>query len=183
MTCWGDTFSGIWNSLSDTPSAIIWRLSFHSALRSWNSIDEKILSYFFLIMHFMAYGGLSFHVRETHRCSQNWISIFNFYLFNFFLECNTVLWGTSISEVNNWGMFCFDLVSVWYSLQYRSHSRKKCRVMQCFVCFFCNSGQFSFFHVLLNEKHSIYSQNLPFLQFFVVIPWFQMEMSEYFAWI
>jgi hypothetical protein len=37
--------------------------------------------------------------------------------------------------------------------------------------------------VLLNEKHSIYSQSLPFLQFFVVIQWFQMEMSEYFAWI
>jgi hypothetical protein len=35
--------------------------------------------------------------------------------------------------------------------------------------FFRNSGQFSFFHVLLNEKHAIYSQNLPFLQFFVVI--------------
>jgi hypothetical protein len=49
--------------------------------------------------------------------------------------------------------------------------------------FFCNSGQFSFFHVLLNEKHSIYSRNLPFLQFFVGIQWYQMEMSEYFAWI
>jgi hypothetical protein len=48
-----------------------------------------------------------------------------------------------------------------------------------FIC--CNSGQFSFFHVLLNEKHSIYSKNLPFLQFFVVLQWFQMELSEYFA--
>ena len=50
----GDTYSGMWNSPSDTRSAIIWRLSFHS-LRSWNSIEEKILSYFFLIMQF--YGG------------------------------------------------------------------------------------------------------------------------------
>ena len=38
-----------------------------------------------------------------------------------------------------------------------------------YVVFFVNSGQFSFFYVLLNEKHSIYSQNLPFLQFFVII--------------
>ena len=49
VTCWGDTSSGMWNSPSDTPSAIIWRLSFHS-LRSWNTIEDKILSYFFLIM-------------------------------------------------------------------------------------------------------------------------------------
>jgi hypothetical protein len=31
---------------------------------------------------------------------------------------------------------CFALIW-WYFLQHRSHSRKKCRVMQCFVCFFC----------------------------------------------
>jgi hypothetical protein len=48
--------------------------------------------------------------------------------------------------------------------------------IELFCMFFsvCNSGQFFFFQVLLNEKHSIYSQNLPFLQFFVVIQWFQM---------
>jgi hypothetical protein len=40
-----------------------------------------------------------------------------------------------------------------------------CNVLYVFLC---NSGQFPFFHVLLNEKHSIYSQNIPFLQFFVV---------------
>jgi hypothetical protein len=180
----GDTSSGMWNSPSDTRSAIIWRLSFHS-LRSWNSIEEKILSYFFLIMQF--YGGwgtfvslTTQHVRETHRCSKIQLS-FSFFIQLIFLECNTVLWGTSISEVNKWGMFCFDLV-IFFAIQKSFQEKMSCYAMFC-MFFLCNSGQFSFFHVLLNEKHSIYSQNLPFLQFFVVIQWFQMEMSEYFAWI
>jgi hypothetical protein len=56
VTCCGDTSSGMWNSPTDTPSAIIWRLSFHS-LRSWNSIEENILSYFFLIMQFYGVSG------------------------------------------------------------------------------------------------------------------------------
>ena len=87
----------------------------------------------------------------------------------------------SISEVNKWGMFCFDLVIFFCNTEVIPGKN----VVLCNVLyvFFCNSGQFSFFHVLLNEKHSIYSQNLPFLQFFVVIQWFQMEMSEYLAWI
>ena len=132
----GDTSSGMWNSPSDTRSAIIWRLSFHS-LRSWNSIEEKILSYIFLIMQFYGVWGTfvsltTQHVRETHRCSKIQLP-FSFFIHLIFLECNAVLWGTSISEVNKWGMFCFDMV-IFFAIQ--KSFQEKCRVMQCFVWFF-----------------------------------------------
>ena len=137
-------------------------------------------------MHFYGVWGTfvsltTEHVRETHRCSQNLTSIFIFYLLIFFgMQCSFM--GNIDIEINKWGMFWFDLV-IFFAIQKSFQEKMSCYAMFCLFFFGCNSGQFSFFHELLNEKHSIYSQNLPFLQFFVVIQWFQMEMSEYFAWI
>jgi hypothetical protein len=51
-------------------------------------------------------------------------------------------------SVNKWGMFCFDLV-ICFAIHKSYQEKMSCYVM-FFMFLFCNSGQFSFFHVLLN---------------------------------
>ena len=49
-------------------------------------------------------------------------------------------------------MFCFDLVIFFRNIEVIPGKN----VVLCNVLYVFFSGQFSFFHVLLNEKHSIY---------------------------
>jgi hypothetical protein len=82
----------------------------------------------------------------------------------------TVLYTITL-EVNKWGMFCFDLERFFRNTEViPGKNVVLCNVLYVFLC---NSGQFPFFHVLLNEKHSIYSQTYNFCSYFVVIQWFQ----------
>ena len=99
----------------------------------------------------MAYGGLSFHsLRNTF---VKFIGVrkiqhpFSFFIYLILLECNTVLWGTSISEVNKWG---FDLVIFFCNTEVIPG--KHVVICNALYVFFCNSGQFSFFSCVVKWK-------------------------------
>jgi hypothetical protein len=61
------------------------------------------------------------------------LGIYIFYLLIFFLVC-TVLWGTSISDVNERGMFCFDLplcLVIFFAIQKSFQEKLSCYAMFC----------------------------------------------------
>jgi hypothetical protein len=133
VTCWGDTSSGMWNSPSDTPSAIIWRLSFHS-LRSWNSIEEKN-TFIFLSNNAVLWRMGDF--RFTHYVTRSWNSSlfakFNFHFHFLFIKFfgDVIQFYGERRYRRSRNEECFALIW-WYFLQYRSHSRKK---MSCYAMF------------------------------------------------
>jgi hypothetical protein len=100
--------------------------------------------------------------RFTHYVTCSWNSSvfakfnfhFHFLFINFFLVC-TVLWGTSILEVNERGMFCFDLplcLVIFFAIQKSFQEKLSCYAMFCMFFFWCNSGQFSFFMCCLMKN-------------------------------